>query len=285
MKKKLLFLASFALCILFSNNAFAQHNVCTADDYSLVATVDDGFSIKSDGGGSYKTAKSKRENVEVMFQNCSFKDFTMNLNFSARHLKVLLPTKPVNAPTNELQAKFYNFDRVSSVPVTQDYMGKDALGNPTLINVFNNLAAFCGKNLDGSIKLKTPNTATADNYAGCGQDIDGMYYVRRNVGSGLNYNYNLRFQNSNLDGTGTLAAGTSYIRVYHPDPFTWTLMPVEEPTPGVDSSGNTFNPCFGVTQCGALIYTNKRGDKSVESYPSMPFIIRLTSANAYDYQY
>ncbi|MCA1624045.1 MAG: hypothetical protein LC778_09640, partial [Acidobacteria bacterium] len=118
MKKKLLFLASFALCVLFSNNAFAQYNVCTADDYSLVATVDDMFSIKSDNGTPYKTAKSKGENVEVMFQNCSFKDFTMNLNMSKRYLKVFLPSKPLNAPTNELQAKFYNFDRVSSVPIT-----------------------------------------------------------------------------------------------------------------------------------------------------------------------
>jgi hypothetical protein len=251
-----------------------------------VATVVDGYSIAQDGGGPYKTAKSKRENVEVMFQNCSFKDFTINLHNSARYMRVFLPGKPVNAPTNELQAKFYNFDRISSVPVT-NFIGSDPSGNPAVIEgIYNNLAAFCGgKNPDGSIKLNTANTVTADNYAGCGQDENG-FYVRRNVGSQLTYNYSLRFQNSSLDGTGTLAAGTSYIKVYHPDPFTWTLVPEQGSDPnGPCQARASDGTIFGRPQCGTLIYTNKRGDRSVESYPTMPFVIHLTSANAYDYKY
>lgn len=293
MKKKLLFSASLALCLLLSNNASAQHNTCTPDDYTLVATVADTFSdngvtkttsIQSDNGTPYVTAKAKRENVEVMFQNCSFKDFTMNLQMSARYLKIILPSKPTNATTNVLQGKFYNFDRISSVPVT-NFGGRDAFGNPVNSAAYNNLAAFCGgKNDDGTIKLNTENTTTADNYAGCGQDANGDYYVRRNVGSQLNFSYSLRFQNSDLDGTGTLAAGTSYIRVYHPTPKTWVITPEENSNPYTEN-GVIKNPCGTNKYCSVLLYNTKRGNKIPESYPSMPFVINLTSQNAYDYKY
>jgi hypothetical protein len=270
MNKKLLILACFALCVFFSNSAHAQYNVCTPDDYTLVATVDDNYAIKSDNGTPYRTAKSKRENVEVMFQNCSFKDFTINLNMSARYMNVILPSKPQYATSNIMKATFFNFDRVSSVPITK----------PANDAQYDNLAAFCGgKNPDGSILLNTANITTADNYAGCGYDAtNGMYYVRRNVGSQLNNNYSLRFQNSSFDGTGTLASGTSYIKVYHPDPYSWTLAPEE-------ASDAVPHPCGGRAHCGALMYQPKRGDKYVESYPTVPFVIYLKSANPYDYQY
>jgi hypothetical protein len=258
MNKKLIILASFALCILFSNSVLAQK--CTLDDYSIVNTIADSYtgadgittfpySIRSDGAGPYSTIKG---NMDVMFQVCnSTHDFTMNLNMSKRVMKVTLSDGRL------FDATFFNFDRVASVPVTDPNSAK--------------FKAFCGVNADGSIKLYTKNSSN-DNYAGCGFDGSG-YYVRRVVGFQLGNGYSLRFQNSPIDSRGTLAAGTNYIKVYHPTSKIWTLSPEETQA----STGS----CAEKPQCGALIYTPNKGPAYVESYHSMPFEFSITSSKDY----
>jgi hypothetical protein len=247
MKKLLPIAALFTLCAVFAINASAQK--CTSDDYSLVASFDDAMTIRSDGSGPYTTVKGKGSNSEVMFQICNkSNDFTMNLNTSSRSMKVILPGGTADS-------KFFNFDRVASVPVT-DY------GNPAF-------AAYCGTDGAGQIILDAPNTAN-DNYAGCG--FDGLgYFVRRNVGFQLTNGHSLRFQNSPLDG-GTIAAGTSYIKVYHPTPNSWTLAPEEK------SDGTA---CSTMALCSALIYQPNRGAAYVQYYLPERFVLSVTSSRNY----
>jgi hypothetical protein len=68
--------------------------------------------------------------------------------------------------------------------------------------------------------------------------------------------HTLRFQNSPLDGHGTLAESTSYIRVYHETDTTWELSP--EVTP-LNSPGVLIN----------------RRSNSVDSYHTVPFKITV----------
>jgi hypothetical protein len=251
MNKNLFFAASFALCILFTNNLFAQK--CT-DDYSIVATFDGPTlsHITSDGLGSYASSNLKGKNTEVMFQVCNGSyDFTINLSSSSRYINV-------NLEGNIVRSTFMNFDRIASVPVTNS-------GNPAFVN-------FCGSNPDGTIKLNTPNPGN-DNYAGCGSDADG-FFVRRNVGIQLTSGRSLRYQNSPLDGVSTLAAGTSYIKVYHPTPTSWVL--ASEQTPASPTA------CGAKTFCGAQIYQPNGGvAPSVEGYRTEKFILRVTSSRNY----
>jgi len=164
-----------------------------------------------------------------MFQlaNCS-QDFTLNLNFSSRYMDVTFPGDP-----KSYHAKFYNFDRVASVPMT-----------PTLTTGADPFFSsdFCQNGVDpapnGFVVTRNPDGSYRDNYAGCLIDGVGNAYVRRNVGIGLddgtNASYNLRFQKSPLDNGNpdSVVAGTSYIKVYHPTATTWILEP-ESPAMGV----------------------------------------------------
>ncbi|MEO7674311.1 MAG: hypothetical protein ABIU09_09580 [Pyrinomonadaceae bacterium] len=255
MRKLLLLFAVCALFALCTGTVLGQR--CTADDYSIVATFagvngQPPYSITSDGMGSYSTIKGRGINTEVMFQVCNgSKDFTMNLNTSSRTMKVLLPGGTANST-------FFNFDRVASIPVTENS---------------DRFADFCGgRDAFQSILLNTPNTSTADNYAGCGFDAGG-YYVRRNVGFQLTSGRSLRFQNSPYDG-GTLAAGTSYIKVYHPTVSGWTLA-VEDIAP----AGNPG--CGNNGSCGAIIYQPNNGGAYVEQYVIGRFQISVSSSKIY----
>jgi len=257
MNKKLLVGAALALCVIFAVNASAQK--CTQDDRSIVATFADTGNvfpyntITSDGGGSYSTTKTRGSSSEVMFQICNGSyDLIVNLTSSSRTVRVL--TMGGTVPSS-----FLNFDRVASVPVTVDSSG---------------FAAFCGgRNGDGSIILDTPNTSSADNYAGCGQDANGYYFVRRNVGMQLTSGHSLRFQDSPYDG-GTLGAGTSYVRVYHPTSSTWTL--------SVEDTPAAVNPLCGSNGwCGALIYKPNNGPAYVQFGWIERFVISLSSSNVY----
>jgi len=256
MKRTSLIFAVFAFCILFSGSVLGQK--CTLDDSSMVATFagvngQPPYSITSDGAGPYSTLKGRGTTSQVMFQICNGSyDFTIDLTSSSRTVKVLL--QGGTAPSS-----FLNFDRVASVPVTVDS---------------NDFATFCGgRNGDGSIILDTPNTTTADNYAGCGEDSDGYYFVRRNVVLQLTSGRSLRFQDSPYDG-GTLGAGTSYIKVYHPTSSTWTL--------SVENTPAAVNPICGTNgSCAAQIYQPNHGPAYVQFGTLGRFEISLTSSRVY----
>ena len=215
MKKVYIFAITIAICAIFSITAFAQKTAsCGPDVTNLSMTVDPGYAITSDGNTApYATGKTNGDTITAMFQvdNCS-QDFTLNLNFSKRFMNVNFPSGG-----GSYRAKFYNFDRVASVPVT-------AGGTAFLESVFCTAAPdpqggfIVGKNADGTYR---------DNYAGCGVDSSGNAYVRRNVGINLGGNFRLRYQFSPIDSPGgnLIVAGSSYIRVYHPDANTWVLTP------------------------------------------------------------
>lgn len=217
--KKLVYL--FAICIVTTiavQSASAQGkgkpggggttNPCPADirDLSVQFRDADSDKYRSDNGLEYKTLKSKGENIEIMFQraNCTY-DLTMNLHFSKR-------TAKITALETTYDSEFFNFDRVASVPVTQttNTAFKDFCANGVV------------QNPDGTYKY--------DNYAGCGVDENGSY-VRRAVGINAGTDHSFRFQNTGINPSGSLGAGTSYIKVYHPNAQTWILSP-EEPSLG-----------------------------------------------------
>jgi len=168
-----------------------------------------------DGGPvPYVSGKVKGQSIDGKFQvnNCTY-DFTLNLNFSNRFMTYKFPDgSPLGTSVN---FGFFNIDRVADVPITDG----------------------------GSAFLNWCSTAT-DNYAGCGVDTNG-YFVRRAYGSTLDAQsrYHLRFNYSPLDNNGTsLATGTAYVKVYHTDATTWTLMPeVTAPPPGVVGSDGEWS--------------------------------------------
>ena len=165
--------------------------------------------------------------------NCTF-DLVIDLVQSTRKIVV-------NLPSGGTTSNFVNFDRIASVPITD---GGTA---------FQTWCAGPQQNADGSFMSYSEGGKTIpyDSYAGCGSDTAGSY-ARRNVGFGLANNYNLRFQASPFDGNNPLAAGTSYIKVYHPSASTWYLEP-EAPATSVHFTGTV-----------------------ADSYPSMPFRIAVT---------
>ncbi len=151
----------------------------------------------------YISGKTKGNNIDARFQvdNCTY-DFTMNLYFSKRFMTYKFPGgSPLGTSAN---FTFFNMDRVADVPVTDG----------------------------GSAFLNWCNTAT-DNYAGCGVDANG-YFVRRSYGSGQldqQNQYHLRFNYSPIDNVNPIATGTAYVKVYHTDANTWTMMPEQVPPP------------------------------------------------------
>lgn len=150
----------------------------------------------------YVTGGKGNRSILAQFQidNCTY-DFTLNTG-SSRFMTFKFPNgSPLGTSDN---FAFFNIDRVADVPITDG----------------------------GSAFLNYCNTA-ADNYAGCGVDANGNY-VRRAFGSTLDSQsrYHLRFNYAPLDNNGTsLAAGTSYVKVYHTDATTWIIMPEVAPPP------------------------------------------------------
>jgi hypothetical protein len=235
MKRTVLLLSLCALFAVAAPAAFAQKGKpapsptpspsptpvpCPTDVNALQVVFTDGGTdlYKSDGGGPYVTTKTKGENLEILFQraNCTY-DLTMNLNFSKRTTKLTLGGAVINA-------EFFNFDRVASVPVTQDTLNADGSYTFFTDSPFCNLGV---KNDPATGKPINYEDGTAqDNYGGCRVDAEGKYYVLRSVGiRAESDSRGFRYQYSPIDGGPTWAEGTSYIRVYRPSANQWVLTP------------------------------------------------------------
>jgi hypothetical protein len=209
MRKSLLFAASLAIAFgsLAPGISFAKGNPNSCGPEVSV-------SVSFDKTAGYKITQGTGDPPYLAgFQvgNCSY-DFTLNLFNSSPQITVLLPDRP---PTT---AWFFNFDRIGSVPVMDG-----GLLQATWCN------AVDVRNADGSFPYS--GTQVLDNYQPCGDDgivdpIKGRYFAKRNVGFGLVDDYGLRFQVSPWEGqVGGDAAGTDYIKVYHPTANTWILEP------------------------------------------------------------
>lgn len=236
--KTIYLFASLTVCIWVSSGAFGQKTTsCGVDVTNLSLTVElGGYAILPDGVNTpYKTGKVKGDTIDGKFQlsNCS-QDYTLNLGGSARYMAVNFPN-----PGGSYQAKFYNFDRVASVPITTD------------TNFIT--SQFCTNGADpapnGFVVTKNSDGTYRDNYAGCGTDVSGNF-VRRAVGISLKdlsstADYRLHFQRSPLDGgiSQTVIGATTYIKVYHPDGTTWVLEPEGGDDPStVDIVETTYAP-------------------------------------------
>jgi hypothetical protein len=102
-------------------------------------------------------------------------------------------------------------------------------------------------------------------------DANG-YYARRALGMQLPNSHSLRYQNG-TEG-GTLGNGTSYVRVYHPTPSSWTLTPEDMP-----AAANPLCGTFGY--CAAMIYKPNNGAAYAQYGTVERFFITLTSSRAY----
>lgn len=183
-------------------------------------TDPDPYAFVSDGNESYPNGGRGPNKIEGRFQvdNCTH-DFTLNLNLSTRYTVALLSQLTITS-------KFFNFDRVASVPITP------GPGNPDF-----GATGFCSEGIvqtaDGKVR-KNPDGSYQDNYAGCGMDPDGTWYVRRAavIGfyEGQDRDYRLSFNRSPLDTWSSGACDNnpqvceaSHVRVYHPDASTWII--------------------------------------------------------------
>ena len=183
----------------------------------------------------YVSGKSKGQSIDgkIQIENCSY-DLTLNLSFSKRYFTWVFPGGSVVG--NTFSATGFNIDRVGTVPITDG----------------------------GSNFLDWCSTAT-DNYAGCGVDGSG-YFVRRSFGSGMqlsgNQSYGHRFNYSPLDNINPTAAGTAFVKIYHPDGNTWIVTPDIVPLPP---------GAIGTDGEWSVILDRNTG--AVQSYQKMPLRI------------
>jgi len=188
----------------------------------------------------YVSGKAKGQTIDGRFQisNCSY-DLTLNLNFSNRYFTYKFPAgSPVGTSVNTTG---FNVDRVGDVPITD--------GGPNHLN-------WCN--------------GAADNYGGCGVDENG-YFVRRSYGSGLDpggsTGYGLRFNYSPLDNVNPVAAGTAYVKIYHPDANTWTIIPDQVPPPSGVTDPNATSGEWSV------LLDRNNNPATVAGYQKMPLKI------------
>lgn len=234
------FLGTVLLCLGLSLSAFAQKRTSCGTDVTNLsvsiykytdATNTATYNLHPDQTNSdgspvpYVSGKSKGGTIDGMFQinNCTY-DFTLNLNFSNRFMTYKFPDGSTLGTS--VNFTFFNMDRVADVPITDG----------------------------GSAFLNWCNTAT-DNYAGCGVDTNG-YFVRRAYGSTIGSQH-LRFNYDPLDGKTfePLSAGTAYVKVYHTDASTWTMMPdVVAPPPGVIGTDGEWSVLLDYTTGTVLSY-------------------------------
>jgi hypothetical protein len=220
MRKLFSLIANLVLCVTFISSAAAQGKKAAScgDNIPLNVSVSDDAPNKvvSDGKGAYANGGSKGEKITAILQlnNCTY-DFTLNLNYSTRFLAANFPDGLT------LASKFFNFDRVASVPRT------DAASS-----TYDLYCAVSGPvyNPDGSIARSADGKVVYDNYAGCGVDPDGRRFVRRAAGftlyEGPSRDYKLRFQSSPVDANDNSALpGTAYVKVYHETDATWEIVP------------------------------------------------------------
>ena len=188
----------------------------------------------------YVSSKSKGQTIDgrIQIDNCSY-DLTLNLNFSKRFFTWKFPNGSVIG-TSQNSAGF-NIDHVGTVPVT-----------------------------DGGAAFLSWCSSTADNYGGCGVDGNG-YFVRRAMGSAiLNFAYGVRFNYSPIDNVQQMAAGTAFVKIYHPSAATWTIMPDQVPPP----SGVT-DPNATAGEWSVLLDRSTTPD-TVAGYQKMPFKMVVT---------
>lgn len=260
MRKRLLLavsLAAFTLIPAVSVKA-GKPVSCGSDVTSLTVTIDgsptssSGYNVTSDGQGVYQS--SKKISLGFQVSNCTY-DLVMDLSGSGRTINVTnLPVGII--PSGTTTSWFFNFDRIASVPITD--------GGTTFWNWCNGGV----QTQNGSIAVV--NGLRQDVYAPCGSDSGGAF-ARRNVGFGLANNYNLRFQNSPIDG-GQNATITAFIKVYHPNATTWILEPDNEAYTLPDVTTIT-----GTGELSALIYSpNGATSSKVGDSIIMPFKITVT---------
>jgi hypothetical protein len=186
----------------------------------------------------YVSGKTKGQNIDgrIQIDNCTY-DLTLNLNFSKRYFTWKFPNGSVVGTS--ANASGFNLDRLGTVPITDG----------------------------GANNLNWCNTST-DNYGGCGVDGSGAYFVRRSLGSGiLNDSYGVRFQYSPIDNVQTTAAGTAYVRIYHPDANTWIIIPdIAPPPPSVTGTDGEWS----------VLLDKSTNPGSVVGYQKMPFKMVIT---------
>jgi hypothetical protein len=188
----------------------------------------------------YVSGKSKGSSIDgrLNISNCGY-DLTLNLNSSNRLINLKFPQGSILGTT--ATSKGFNADRVGNIPITD--------GGSNFLN-------WC--------------STASDNYAGCGVDAAG-YFVRRSFGTspqaGGNSSYGLRFSYSPFDLNNIVAAGTAYVKVYHPDANTWTLIPDQvAPPSGVTDPNAT-------TGEWAVLLDKNTDPMTVLSYHLLPFKI------------
>ena len=182
----------------------------------------------------YVSGKTKGQAIDGRFQisNCTY-DLTLNLNFSSRFFTWKFPAGSViGASAN---SSGFNIDRVGDVPITD--------GGPTYLN-------WCN--------------SAADNYGGCGVDGNG-YFARRSFGSGIDlpgHTYGVRFNYSPIDNVNPVATGTAYVKVYHSDANTWTIIPDQvQPPPGVNGTDGEWS----------VLLDRNNNPATVAGYQKSPF--------------
>ena len=188
----------------------------------------------------YVSGKSKGQSIDgrIQIDNCTY-DLTLNLNFSKRYFTWKFPNG--SAVGTSVNTYGFNIDRVGNVPIT-----------------------------DGGTDFWAWCNSAADNYGGCGLDADG-YFVRRAFGSGVsvvNKGYGVRFNYAPTDGSVlAVTAGTAYVKIYHTDANTWTIMPDQVPPPaGVTDPSATAGEWSALVDKNTTPYT-------ISSYQKMPLKI------------
>lgn len=166
----------------------------------------------------YVSGKVKSDQIDGRLQigNCTY-DLTLNLNQSRRYFIWKFP----NGTSNN---SFFNIDRVGNVPITD--------GGASFLN-------WCNTSLD--------------NYGLCGVDGTG-YFVRRAMGSGTDFGRH-RYNYSPIENILQTAAGTAYVKIYHPDSITWTIIPdVVQPPPGVIGTDGEWSVLLDNSTFAVLSY-------------------------------
>jgi hypothetical protein len=193
---------------------------------------------------SGETKGRNRQSIDGRFQisNCSY---DLTLAMSGRYFTWKFPAGSVAASLvgSSVNTSSFNIDRVGTVPVTD--------GGANYLN-------WCSGGLG------------SDNYGGC--DIDGIgYFVRRAMGSAmLDYSYGNRYNYSPIDNVQTMAAGTAYVKVYHPDSNTWIIMPDQvPPPPGVSDPNATAGEW-------SVLLDRSTNPDTVAGYQKMPFKMVVT---------
>jgi hypothetical protein len=186
----------------------------------------------------YVSGKIRNQSIDGRIQigNCSY-DLLLGMN--RRYFTWKFPNGSIVGTSQNSTG--FNIDRVGTVPVT-----------------------------DGGTNFLDYCSNGVDNYAGCGVDANG-YFVRRAMGSAiLDFAYGVRFNYSTIDNILPIAAGTAFVKIYHPDANSWIIMPdVVPPPPRVTDPNATAGEW-------SLLLDRTTDPFTVAGYQKMPFKIVVT---------